>query len=124
MPNNPGKPALAKRGEPDDNDPATKEFRKLGLRPASWPRRRRSKDNPTNLEILKADLLRQVPVASDGRKMKASPYEVMIALITNKPLNGTIAELLALTEVLEELHPSPSPTLENLVHYELSDFLD
>ena len=95
------------------------ELEELRLRPAYWPRRSRSKKTRTNLEIFKESLLRQVPLTSDGKKAKVSQREVLNALFGRKPMNGTPQEMLALIELLEELHPSPNPTLETLLDLEV-----
>lgn len=95
------------------------ELEELRLRPAYWPRRSRSKKIATNLELFKESLLRQVPLTSDGKKVKVSQREVLNALFGGKPMNGTPQEMLALIELLEELHPSPNPTLETLLDLDL-----
>ena len=91
----------------------------LHFRPAYWPRRRRSKKNPTDLETLKAELWRQVPAESDGKKAKLPIRKVLSALLSRQPLNGTILELLALIEICEEFNPSPRPTIATLLDLEV-----
>ncbi|OYX48790.1 MAG: hypothetical protein B7Y90_09075 [Alphaproteobacteria bacterium 32-64-14] len=116
MPNNHETRSRGKRPTPDcdDNLADDDDLGDLNLRLAHWPRRRRWSKNPTDLQLLKKKLLRQVPLGSDGKKLKVTKREIWDKLFNGKPRYGTPQEVLALIDLLEEFHPSPSPTIEEL----------
>lgn len=113
------RPTVDRDDKPDKDDDADD----LNLRPTNWPKRRRSRKNPTDLETWKAELWRQVPAGINGKKAKLPKRKVLSALLSRQPLNGTILELLALIEILEELNPSPSPTIATLLDLEMPSLL-
>lgn len=87
----------------------------LHFRPAHWPRQRRSRKNPTDLQVFKTRLRRQIPVGSDGKKLKVSRREILDKLFSPPPTSRTPQEMLALIELAEELNPSPDPTIADLL---------
>lgn len=128
MPNNTAKRSRGVRPttEAADNlDEDDGELDEMSFRPSHWPRRRRSRKNPTDLEIWKMELRRKIKAERKGKKVKLSHRDVLDALFQKKPMKGTPEEkLLALVELLEELHPSPSPTFETILDLNMEPFPD
>lgn len=124
MPNNHETRSRGKRSPPERNDNLADDddSEDLNFRPASWPRQRRSRKNPTDLQIFKMRLRRQIPVGSDGKKLKVSKREILDKLFSPQPKNRTPQEALALIELAEELNPSPNPTIADLLDLGQLDF--
>lgn len=124
MPNYPATRSRRKRSAPDcgDNLADDDHLEELNFRLAHWPRRRRSKKNPNDLDILKADLLRQVPIGPDGKKLKVTRREILDTLLFKNPNNATPQGLLALIDLLEEMNPLPNPTITTLLDFGPLDF--
>lgn len=108
----------------DNLDEDDDELDEMSFRPSHWPRRRRSRKNPTDLEIWKAELRRKIKERK-GKKVKLSNRDVLDSLFQKKPMDGTPEEkLLALVELLEDLHPSPNPTFETILDLNMEPFPD
>ncbi|MEQ1779819.1 MAG: hypothetical protein ABMA14_00545 [Hyphomonadaceae bacterium] len=124
MPNNPAKRTRGKRSEPDcdDNLADDDDLENLNFRAAHWPRRRRSKKNPNDLDIFKAQLLRRVPIGPDGKKLKVTRRSILESLLSRNNNNATPQGLLALIDLLEEMNPLPNPTLETILNIEMLEF--
>lgn len=117
MPNNTAKRSRGVRLTPETADSRDEDddADDLNFRPAHWPRRRRSKKNPNDLDILKADLLRQVPIGPDGKKLKVTHRAILDTIFNKNPNNATPQGLLALIDLLEEFNPLPNPTIAELL---------
>lgn len=127
MTKDPAKPSCGKlsRLESDDNLAHDEGGEELYLRPGCWPRRRRSRKNPTDLEIWKTELRGKVRADSKGNKVKLSHRDVLESLFLKKPMKGTPEQkMLALIELLEELHPSPSPTFATILDLHMEPSTD
>jgi len=108
-----------------DQSADNRDLDELHLRPSYWPKRHRSRNCPTDLQSYKESLLRQIPVGSSGKEVKLSISDVLNALIRKEPINGTPEQkMLALIELLEELHPSPNPTFETLLGVSMAPLAD